>query len=206
MGNTVSENKASTKERILVQALDMFSKEGYNAVSIRDIAGAVNIKESSIYYHFKNKQDILDSLVQKYENYIEELVDNLQEAAKSAYAGMNLSPNDINRHFFEKYLFDPFCNQMMRLMTIEQFHNEEMAKLYNQYLFEIPYTYQIGFLQMLVNLGAMDDNSANSLGQAYFSVTSMLTFKYLLCGEFTDEKKHAFIQEANDLMIQIFEE
>ena len=42
-----------TKETILKKALDMFAKSGYDSVSIRDIAKAVNIKESSIYYHFK---------------------------------------------------------------------------------------------------------------------------------------------------------
>ena len=43
-----------TKEKILYNALDMFARSGYNAVSVRDIAGSVNIKESSSYYHFKN--------------------------------------------------------------------------------------------------------------------------------------------------------
>ena len=57
-----------TKEQILNNALNMFAKSGYNAVSIRDIAKTVNIKESSIYYHFHNKQDILASLVHHYES------------------------------------------------------------------------------------------------------------------------------------------
>lgn len=47
-----------TKEKILFNALEMFSQTGYNTVSIRDIAEAMDIKESSIYYHFKNKQDV----------------------------------------------------------------------------------------------------------------------------------------------------
>ena len=63
-----------TKELILKNALDMFAKSGYDSVSIRDIACKVDIKESSIYYHFKNKQDILDSLVVRYEDYIKEFV------------------------------------------------------------------------------------------------------------------------------------
>ena len=67
-----------TKETILKKALDMFAKSGYDSVSIRDIAKAVNIKESSIYYHFKNKQDILDSLVEKFESHMKELTDMLQ--------------------------------------------------------------------------------------------------------------------------------
>ena len=52
----------NTKDRILETALSMFSEHGYDPVSIRDICGAVGIKESTVYYHFKNKQDILDSL------------------------------------------------------------------------------------------------------------------------------------------------
>ena len=70
-----------TKELILKKALDMFAKSGYDSVSIRDIAKAVNIKESSIYYHFKNKQDILDSLVEKFESHMKELTDMLQAEA-----------------------------------------------------------------------------------------------------------------------------
>ena len=59
------ERSIPTKESIEQVALDMFSKRGYHAVSIRDIGKAVGIKESSIYYHFKNKQAIMDSLFAK---------------------------------------------------------------------------------------------------------------------------------------------
>ena len=51
-----------TKQLILDVALNLFSERGYSAVSIRDICGRVGIKESTIYYHFKNKQDIFDTL------------------------------------------------------------------------------------------------------------------------------------------------
>ena len=42
----------TTKERIIDQALDLFSRKGYDGVSVRDISGAVGIKESSLYNHF----------------------------------------------------------------------------------------------------------------------------------------------------------
>lgn len=74
-----------TKELILKKALDMFAKSGYDSVSIRDIAKAVNIKESSIYYHFKNKQDILDSLVEKFESHMKELTDMLQASMSDSH-------------------------------------------------------------------------------------------------------------------------
>ena len=44
-----------TKARILWEALELFSSKGYKGVSVRDIAGAVGIRESSLYNHFKGK-------------------------------------------------------------------------------------------------------------------------------------------------------
>jgi AcrR family transcriptional regulator len=54
----------STRETIIREALNLFSVKGYDAVSLRDIASRVGIKESSLYNHFKNKQDLFDSIVE----------------------------------------------------------------------------------------------------------------------------------------------
>ena len=61
----------STRDKIMDVALNMFSERGYEAVSIRDICGEVGIKESTLYYHFKNKKDILDSLIEKFRSHID---------------------------------------------------------------------------------------------------------------------------------------
>ena len=52
-----------TKKLILDTALDLFSKCGYDGVGLRDIAHIVGIRESAIYKHFANKQDLFDKLV-----------------------------------------------------------------------------------------------------------------------------------------------
>ena len=54
-----------TKQKILEVSLDLFSQKGFSAVSIRDICAQVKIKESSVYYHFKNKQAIFDELIDR---------------------------------------------------------------------------------------------------------------------------------------------
>ena len=149
-----------TKEQILNNALNMFAKSGYNAVSIRDIAKTVNIKESSIYYHFHNKQDILDSLVKKYESYIEELTNMLQAAMSDTNSMRSFSWDWLREYYFERYLFDPFCNQMMRFMMIEQFHNENMRMLYEHYLFELPRKIQTGTFMMLTQSRIMSERQA----------------------------------------------
>jgi AcrR family transcriptional regulator len=53
----------SGREQILDAAAQMFSEHGYKATSTREIAEAVGVKQSSLYYHFANKQEILATLL-----------------------------------------------------------------------------------------------------------------------------------------------
>lgn len=55
------ENYLDTKSQIFNAALRLFAVNGYENVSIRAIADAVGIKTASIYYHYKNKEEILDA-------------------------------------------------------------------------------------------------------------------------------------------------
>lgn len=193
-----------TKEQILNNALNMFAKSGYNAVSIRDIAKTVNIKESSIYYHFRNKQDILDSLVDKYESHIKELTNMLQAAMSGTDSMRSFSWDWLREYYFEQYLFDTFCNEMMRFMMIEQFHNENMRLLYEHYLFDLPRKIQTGAFMMLTQFGIMNEQQAEEYGNAFFSKMTTLTFRYLLNGELTQAKKDAFCEEAFAYIDRIF--
>ncbi|OCL27288.1 hypothetical protein U472_07430 [Orenia metallireducens] len=52
----------NTKDLILDAALDLFSEKGFAATSIREIAEKVGIRKSSIYNHFKSKEDIFETL------------------------------------------------------------------------------------------------------------------------------------------------
>ncbi|WP_316568941.1 TetR/AcrR family transcriptional regulator [Neobacillus sp. YIM B06451] len=57
----------ATKNKILYVAIDLFSQRGYRGVSIRQITGDVGIKESSLYKHFQNKDEILDTIFANFE-------------------------------------------------------------------------------------------------------------------------------------------
>lgn len=52
-----------TKDRILQTALDMFSRRGYDAVSVSDIAGKLGITKGPLYRHYKSKRDIFDHII-----------------------------------------------------------------------------------------------------------------------------------------------
>ena len=57
--------KEDTKQRILDEALRLFSQSGFDSVSVERIASAVGIKAPSLYKHFKSKRDIFDSIIER---------------------------------------------------------------------------------------------------------------------------------------------
>ena len=68
----------NTKEKIFNISIDLFSKKGYDSVSLREIADGVGIKKSSIYSHYPSKEAILMDILEYFERQFEynQLFDN----------------------------------------------------------------------------------------------------------------------------------
>ena len=196
----------NTREKIMDVALHMFSERGYEAVSIRDICGEVGIKESTLYYHFKNKKDILDSLVEKFRSHIDGLLTHVDEITEkpAQKKGKDIENQMVDSYMMDSYLFDPFCNLMLRLMMIEQFHNEEIRALYEKTLFTDPFEIQMNIFKKLAAKGVFPEKDVEWIVKEYHSYMTMLTFKYLLNGELTEKRKKAYQKEVHDLMTRRF--
>ncbi|MBI3199535.1 MAG: TetR/AcrR family transcriptional regulator [Rhodospirillales bacterium] len=54
---------ASTREQIVEAADRLFYEQGFEATSFADIASAVSLSRGNFYYHFKTKDEILDSVI-----------------------------------------------------------------------------------------------------------------------------------------------
>ena len=54
--------KVDTRQRILDVALDLFTEQGYDGTSLREIAEQLSITKAAIYYYFESKEDILMAL------------------------------------------------------------------------------------------------------------------------------------------------
>lgn len=78
----------TTKEKVLLESLKLFSKKGYDAVGVEEIANAVGIKAPSIYKHYKGKKDIFEAI-------FEETSKRYDSFADSIAVHMTYSEHDI---------------------------------------------------------------------------------------------------------------
>lgn len=75
---------ASTRERIQQVALDLFGEQGYEKTSLREIAERLEVTKAALYYHFKSKEEILESVLEDYLSEVEALLDWAEAAPTDA--------------------------------------------------------------------------------------------------------------------------
>jgi len=74
MARKTKEEAAETRERILDAALDIFSQQGYSQTTFVDIADRIGMTKGAIYWHFKDKPELLAALIEKMREREERLV------------------------------------------------------------------------------------------------------------------------------------
>ena len=60
------EEAAVTRARVLKAALSVFSAKGYAAATLDDVAKAAKVTRGAIYWHFKGKADLYNTLVDEF--------------------------------------------------------------------------------------------------------------------------------------------
>lgn len=172
---------ADTKERILLTALQLFARDGYEAVSVRNIAEELGITKGALYRHYKNKRDIFDSIVdrmiqidaQRAKEY-QMPVEQYDEMSES-YA--NTSWENIEKYTIEQMKFwteDSFALLFRRMLTLEQYRNAEMAELYSQCIVEGPVSYMEDLFRELTKKGVLKEENPGLLAVEYYAPLFLL--------------------------------
>ena len=136
------------KEEILIVALHLFARDGYEAVSVSQIAGELDMTKGALYRHYKSKIDIFDRIVKRMEQQDSEQAreNEVPEESieKTPEEYQNISFDDFveySKSMFEYWTEDDFASSFRKMLTIEQFRSEGMQKLYQQYLVSGPAGY-----------------------------------------------------------------
>jgi AcrR family transcriptional regulator len=66
--------RGDTRARIQAVAVELFSEQGYEKTSLREIAERLDVTKAALYYHFKSKEDIVRSLIDDYFGQVDTLI------------------------------------------------------------------------------------------------------------------------------------
>ena len=163
-----------TKQKILENALELFSTYGYNSVSVGEIAKAVGIKAPSLYNHFPSKQAIFDAIVEvtaaQYEKDTDAIDIHVQDAAQDIPVFTEITEDALFekvRQIFCYSLHNEAISRFRRMMTIEQFRSPELAALYSQRYVERVVAYHAGIFRSLIAAGEIRDENPDTLALLY---------------------------------------
>lgn len=176
----------NTKERIVDEALTLFSLQGYKGTTVKNIADAVGIKDSSIYKHFKSKQEILDAIVDQMKGRMEELSGTLgipqdidEDSVMTAYKDLSLQElQEISRKAFLFYLKDEFMSRFWRLSQMEQYQNREIYDIYRSIFFEQSIRYQTELFAEMIRQGAFREADPEVVAVNFYAPIYFLLSKY----------------------------
>ena len=107
--------KVDPRQRILDVALDLFTEQGYDGTSLRQIAEQLSITKAAIYYYFESKEDILMALHMR-----------LHEFGREALLIIGETP--VTLELWEQ-LLDQILGQMMSQRKIFLMHERNQAVL-----------------------------------------------------------------------------
>lgn len=176
----------TTKERIVDEALTLFSVKGFKGTSVKNIAAAVGIKDSSLYKHFKSKREIFETIVLEMRRRMERISEQtglpdenrFQEAAKF-YGNITLEDlQGISREMFLFYLQDEFASRFWRLSMIEQYQNPDIYEIFRHIFMEESISYQRKLFEVMIAQGTFAQGDPEVMAVNFYAPIFFLLSKY----------------------------
>lgn len=170
-----------TKHRILDEALTLFSEKGYANVYVSDIAERVGIKAPSLYKHYRNKRAIFDAIIDEMNHRFEQQAQALSISGTDPTADAEVYKNMDEEHliklgndFFRYYLHDSYTKRFRKMLTLEQFQDQELARVYSQQYFDMPLSYQGMLLGLMVSQGLLVTGNVPIMTLQFYAPIYML--------------------------------
>lgn len=164
-----------TKAKIPEVALKLFSQNGYLGTSMSDIAAQLGITKPALYKHYASKREILKSIVKRMSDMDYERAEeyDMPETEPDGFADayMKTPIEKICAYSiaqFRHWTEEPFPTQFRKMITLEQYRDAEMAKLYQNYLATGPTEYMAAiFRKMTDSDGAAMQSALDFYGPMY---------------------------------------
>ena len=166
-----------TKERIMEAALELFAQNGYLGTSMSDIAGRLGITKAALYKHYAGKQEILDRIVERMNEMDYERAEayEMPETEPDGFAEAYVhTPIEKIRAYsmaqFDHWTKEPFSANFRKMLTLEQYRDEKLARLYHDYLAGGPLEYMAAIFRKLTD----SDEDAMQLALEFYGPMYLL--------------------------------
>lgn len=179
----------NNKEKIFNISIDLFSEHGYDRVSIRQIAGKVGIKESSIYNHYTSKESILDAILDYY------IYEMTKDEVPITQADKNL---DVSFDYFYKtgldlYISKISADKMMkitRIILIESYHNEKIRNFVKTSIVEYAIAGWIELFNLMKEKGLIrKDSDSKQLAESFYCYGLFLLIQHFIINYPEDDEE-----------------
>jgi AcrR family transcriptional regulator len=124
------------RQRIVQEATRLFTHNGYNAVSMREIAAACGITKAALYYHFRDKQDLFVAILSEYLERMNRLIDECRAAAPTSRERLSVFVQAVFQQPAEQRAIIRLASQEMPNLSPEfrnafdqQYHAQFIGKL-----------------------------------------------------------------------------
>ena len=170
-----------TKERILETALELFAQRGYLGTSMSDIAQRLGLTKAALYKHYTGKQEILDQIAARmnemdYERAAEyDMPETEPDSFAEAYTHTPVEKiRAYSRAQFDHWTREEFPANFRRVLTLEQYRDEKLARLYQDYLATGPVEYMAAIFRKLIG----SDKAAMQLALDFYGPVFLLYSVY----------------------------
>ncbi len=164
----------TTKQKILTEALHLFSTYGYDSVSVGQIAKAVGIKAPSLYNHYQSKQAIFDAIVadaaERYDHFTEQLSIHVENANRDISVFSQITEEHLVEKVQQLFLYslhDETISRLRRMLTIEQFRSPVLAEQYTKRYVDRITAYHAEIFRSLIEAGEIKCEDPEVLALMY---------------------------------------
>lgn len=172
--------KTQTKDKIFDTALDLFSKKGYDSVSVRTIASEVGIKEGSIYNHYSSKKDILMSIL----NYFEEYFKGNPLDDENIRKLLEENPEEFyhqGSEMFKQQIFEEKILKIMKLIFVQMYQIDEVKEFFLREILGGSTDFWSDVFEILIQKNVIgSDCNPNKLAEMYFGFSMFKLWEIFL--------------------------
>jgi len=124
-----------TKDRIIDASIELFNSEGERNVTTNHIASHLNISPGNLYYHFRNKEEIIRHIFTKYADHMQVSF----EPVKPSQDAMKILTNYLDAVFSALYHFNFLYDNLPVILARDpelriqflQIHDKMMEKIHH---------------------------------------------------------------------------